>query len=222
MTFINQSGWSIYCLDQNLEEIQDLKSEVWNPISGSSYSHICGFATLWEILIFPNQDDPYIILPQFSKRFQIWSQNLEGVGHCFAWQATWPFGNVVSLADCLQHVKSPLPVNLIRVNTLDWLQNYPVSGTDNSYNEPNYMHLSRVMWQTQKWISYCQNRQLPFLIRAKVFFGAQWVSAVIWFISKYPGATWCRMKRACVLTYLLNHGLLSSTQLAVNWGPKGG
>jgi hypothetical protein len=55
----------------------DPGSEVWNSISGSCYSYICAFATLRENLTFTNQDDPYIILTQFSRRIQIWSQKFQ-------------------------------------------------------------------------------------------------------------------------------------------------
>ena len=41
---LHQSWWSIYHLDPFFTEILNLKSELWNSISGTSYDHICVLA----------------------------------------------------------------------------------------------------------------------------------------------------------------------------------
>jgi len=41
---LHQSWWSIYHLDPFFTEILNLKSELWNSISGTSYDHICTLA----------------------------------------------------------------------------------------------------------------------------------------------------------------------------------
>ena len=71
---LHQSGWSIYHPDLNLVENLNTNSEILNLACDSTYSYICISATLRENLTFTNQDELYIILTQFLRRIQIWSQ----------------------------------------------------------------------------------------------------------------------------------------------------
>jgi hypothetical protein len=54
-----------------------LVSEISNYITSTRYSYIYFLATFWKTLTFTNHDDLYIILTQFSRRFQIWSQKFQ-------------------------------------------------------------------------------------------------------------------------------------------------
>jgi len=54
-----------------------LASEISNYITSTRYSYIYILATFWKTLTFTNQDNLYIILTQFSRRFQIWSQKFQ-------------------------------------------------------------------------------------------------------------------------------------------------
>jgi hypothetical protein len=71
---LHQSGWSIYHPDLNLMENLNLNSEISNLACDSTYGYICISATLRGNLTFTNQDELYIILTQFLRRIQIWSQ----------------------------------------------------------------------------------------------------------------------------------------------------
>jgi len=71
---LHQLGWSRYHLDQIFEGVLNLKSEIWNSISGTCYGNICVLVTFLEHLMSTNQVDLYTILIGFLKRFWIWNQ----------------------------------------------------------------------------------------------------------------------------------------------------
>ena len=73
---LHQSGWAIHHHDQICKEILNLLSEISNLACNTYYGHICLSATFRRNQTFTNQDDLYIILTGFSRRFWIWSQNV--------------------------------------------------------------------------------------------------------------------------------------------------
>jgi hypothetical protein len=74
-----QTGCFIYHPDRNFQGVLNIQSEIWNSACGSTYGYIgrmC-FSHITGKVIFTNQDDLYIILTHFSRRFWIWTWKFE-------------------------------------------------------------------------------------------------------------------------------------------------